>query len=92
VWCKKVDLPELALSEASLLTIRKLLGFDDPLDNEISVRVQPMSYGRFGVYANWVLIAICPDHAAAYAYCLRLRNERVAIPQKGMDDSFLTAR
>ena len=56
--------------------IRKLLGLDDPLDNEITLRVLPIIHGGFGVYANTVLIAIHTDQAAAYAHCQRLRNQQ----------------
>lgn len=70
-----MNFQELGIRAPNLLTIRKLLSLNDPLENEISVLVQPMSYGHFGVYANRVLIAIYPNHTAANAYCLRLRKQ-----------------
>lgn len=58
-------------------SIRKLLGLDEPVD-DISLRVVPIVYGGFGVYANSVLIAIHSDQADADAHCRRLRNQQVA--------------
>jgi len=57
--------------------IRKLLGLDDPLDGEFSLRVQPIVHGGFGVYANAVLIAIYTDRAAADAHCQQLLGQQV---------------
>ena len=67
---------ESHMSEASIRTIRKLLGQDDPLVDNILLNVQPIAYSRFGVFANAVLIAIHSDHVTADAHCQRLRNQQ----------------
>jgi hypothetical protein len=72
-----MNIQELGIREANLMTIKKLLGFCDPLDTAIALRVQPMAHGAFGVYANTVLVASYPSNAAADAYCLRLRKQQV---------------
>jgi hypothetical protein len=54
---------------------RKLFSWDKPTD-DISLRVQPIIHGGFGVYANSVLIAIHSDQATANAHCQRLRNQQ----------------
>ena len=56
--------------------IRKLLGLDDPLDDGVDLCVRPTVDGRYGVYANSVLIAIHTDHSTADAHCQRLRNQQ----------------
>jgi hypothetical protein len=58
--------------------IKKLLGFGEPEDDDISLRVQPIIHGGFGVFANAVLIAIHTDKADADAHCQRLRNQQAA--------------
>jgi hypothetical protein len=57
--------------------IRKLLGFDDPLVGEFSLRVQPIVHGGFGVYANAVLLAIHNDQAAADEHCQQLLGQQL---------------
>jgi hypothetical protein len=57
-------------------SIKKLLGLDDPADDDISLRVVPIVHGGFGVYANAVLIAIHDDQGDADAHCQRLRNQQ----------------
>jgi len=47
-----------------------------PYDGRITLCVQLLGDGTFGVYANAVLIAIHPDEAAADAHCKRLRNQQ----------------
>ena len=64
------------MSEARMQNVRKLLGFDDPLDDLISLHVQPIAGARHGVFANAVLIAIHPDQATADAHCQRLRSQQ----------------
>jgi hypothetical protein len=63
------------MSENSEKLIRKLLGLDDPLDNEIAVQVQLISQGRYGVFIGTVLIEIHADQAAADAHCKQLRKQ-----------------
>jgi hypothetical protein len=58
--------------------IKKLLGLDDPLDSGILLTVQPIIYGRFGVFANAVLISIHINQAAADAHCQQLFNQQAA--------------
>jgi hypothetical protein len=64
------------MGENSAKVIRHLLGLDDPLDREIALRVQPISHGGFGVYANMVLIAIYSNKADADVHCQRLLNQQ----------------
>jgi hypothetical protein len=59
-------------------SIRTPFGFDDLLDNEISLCVQPLSHGGFGVYANAHLIAIHPDEGAADAHLQWMRIQQSA--------------
>jgi hypothetical protein len=66
------------MSEASIQSIAKLLGIDDPLDNDILLIVQPVVYGRFGVFANSVLISIHETQGDADAHLQRLRDQQLA--------------
>jgi hypothetical protein len=45
-------------------------------DCHISLSVQPIAYGHYGVYASAVLIASHLDQASADAHCQRIRNEQ----------------
>jgi hypothetical protein len=72
-----MNIQELGIREANLMTIRKLLGFHGPLATAIALSVQPMAHGAFGVYANTVLVASIPSNSAADRYCLRLRKQQV---------------
>ena len=58
--------------------IKKLLGFGDQEDDDISLRVRPIIHGGFGVYANAILIAIHTEKADADDHCQRLRNQQAA--------------
>lgn len=58
-------------------TIKKLLDLFRSND-DISLRVIPITQGGFGVYANTILIAIHAEQASANAHCLRLRNQQVS--------------
>ena len=40
--------------------IKRLLGLDDPVEDDTFLRVRPIVHGGYGVYANAVLIAITP--------------------------------
>jgi hypothetical protein len=57
--------------------IKKMLGLDNP-EADIFLRVQPITHGGFGVYANRVLISIHNDQASADAHCQRLRDQQAA--------------
>jgi hypothetical protein len=54
------------------------LGIGDPLDNDILLIVQPVVYGRFGVFANSVLISIHETQGDADAHLKRLRDQQLA--------------
>lgn len=56
--------------------IRKLLGLQEPTDENIFLRVSPIIHGGFGVYANAVLIAIHGDKSDADAHCQRLLRQQ----------------
>jgi hypothetical protein len=49
-----------------------------PLDGRITLCVQPLGGGGFGVYANAVLIAVHDDQGKADAHCQRLLNQQAA--------------
>jgi hypothetical protein len=57
--------------------IRKLFTLENPANNEILLSVEPIAYGCFGVYADFQLIAILRDRAAAHAHCQRLIRRQV---------------
>jgi hypothetical protein len=54
----------------------KLLAVGNPEEDDIYLRVLPTIDGRYGVFANAVLIAIHADQAAAVAHCQRLRDQQ----------------
>jgi hypothetical protein len=56
--------------------IRKLLGLDDPIDNDIAFQVQLISKGRYGVFIGMVLISIHSTQGDADAHCQRLRDQQ----------------
>ena len=56
--------------------IRKLLGLDDTRKEEVSLHVQPISDGGYGVCANKVVIAIHHYKADADAHCQRLKDQQ----------------
>jgi hypothetical protein len=65
------------MSEASIQSISKLLGIGDPLDNDIMLTVQPVVYGRFGVFANAVHISIHESQGDADAHLQRLHDQQL---------------
>lgn len=44
-----MELSKSQSSDNSVQSIKKLLGIDDPLDDEIALQVQLISPGRYGV-------------------------------------------
>jgi hypothetical protein len=73
---KRLICQNFVLRENSEKRIRKLLGLDDPLDNEIAFQIQLISQGRYGVFIGTVLIAIHTDRATADEHCQRLRDQQ----------------
>ena len=55
---------------------KKLFALDEPANNEIGLRVLPVTDGGFAVYADAVLIAIHADRDAADADCQRLIRQQ----------------
>jgi hypothetical protein len=59
-----------------MLSIAESSSIYHPLDGEITLCVQEIAAGCYGVFANAVLIAIHHDQGSADAHCLRLRNQQ----------------
>jgi hypothetical protein len=73
----------------NIQTIKKLFVLENPALNEILLSVQPVDYGRYGVYADAVLIAILPDHFLQCASANRYWREwHPARAGKSADSTF----
>jgi hypothetical protein len=67
----------------SLLSNAEAMSVYHPFDGRITLCVQPLCDGAYGLYANAVIIAIHKEQANADGHCKRLRNQ----PSQGRSGS-----
>jgi hypothetical protein len=62
--------------DLQIQSLAELLGNHHQSDGIVGFCVQPLVFGRYGVFANAVLIEIHQDQATADAHCQRLRDHQ----------------
>jgi hypothetical protein len=66
------------MRDKNLLSNAESMSVYRPFDGRITLCVQPLGDGAYGVYANAVLIAVHDDQGKADAHCQRLRVQQAA--------------
>jgi hypothetical protein len=64
------------MRDKNLLSNAESMSVYRPFDGRITLCVQPLGDGAYGVYANAVLIAVHDDQGKADAHCQRLLNQQ----------------
>jgi hypothetical protein len=69
-------LSKSGMRDDSLMSNAEAMSIYHPFDGRITLCVQPLGDGAYGIYANAVIIAIHTEQANADAHCKRLRNQQ----------------